>query len=226
MVDTPNSQFPIPNSSNMTNNPETAANSNRPLKIMPLGDSITDGYFVPGGYRINLWHHLTNRNYQIDFVGSQSNGPDVLPNKAHEGHSGWRIDEIHRMSSIWLNQFQPDIILLMIGTNDMVQKYGVEQAPERLSKLVDDIFEQLPQVQLFLASILPIGEPLLNQRVIKYNQAIAYQVEQKQAQGTKIYFADLYPTISLEDLPDGIHPNSEGFRKMALAWEEAIEFRI
>ncbi|NES20053.1 MAG: GDSL family lipase, partial [Symploca sp. SIO3E6] len=183
LIDTPNFQFPIPNSPNMTNNPETAANSNGPLNIMPLGDSITDGYFVPGGYRINLWHHLTNRNYPINFVGSQSNGPDLLPSKAHEGHSGWRIEEIHRMSSIWLKQFQPDIILLMIGTNDMVQRYGVAKAPERLSQLVDDIFGQLPQVQLFLASIPPIGEPLLNQLVIKYNQAIADQVKQRQAQG-------------------------------------------
>ncbi|NES25113.1 MAG: hypothetical protein F6K41_40955 [Symploca sp. SIO3E6] len=81
---------------------------------------------------------------------------------------------------------------------------------------------QLPQVQLFLASIPPIGEPLLNQLVIKYNQAIADQVKQRQAQGTLIYFVDLYSTISLEDLPDGIHPNSEGFRKMALAWDEAL----
>ena len=24
--------------------------------MMPLGDSITDGYNVPGGYRIKLWH--------------------------------------------------------------------------------------------------------------------------------------------------------------------------
>ncbi|NEP13816.1 MAG: SGNH hydrolase [Symploca sp. SIO2C1] len=209
----------------MKNNSETSAHLNldkHAIKIMPLGDSITDGYFVPGGYRIELWDHLTNRNYHFNFVGSQSNGPNSLPDKEHEGHSGWRIDQIHQMNRIWLAQFEPDIILLMIGTNDIAQGYGVQKASERLSQLVDDIFQKLPQVQLFVASIPPIGEPSLNRQVIEYNQAIAYQVEQQQAQGTRIFFVDLYSTISLEDLPDGVHPNQEGFRKMALAWDEAL----
>ncbi len=26
-----------------------------PVRMMPLGDSITDGFNVPGGYRVDLW---------------------------------------------------------------------------------------------------------------------------------------------------------------------------
>lgn len=52
--------------------------------IMPLGDSITDGIFVPGAYRIKLWENITNAGYKVDFVGSLSNGPAELGDKDHE----------------------------------------------------------------------------------------------------------------------------------------------
>ncbi|WP_344870019.1 hypothetical protein, partial [Deinococcus aetherius] len=31
------------------------------LQLMPLGDSITDGYSIPGGYRIELFRKLSAR---------------------------------------------------------------------------------------------------------------------------------------------------------------------
>ena len=68
-------------------------------KIMPLGDSITDGLTVAGGYRIKLWSSIQNLGITIDFVGSLSNGPAELGDKNHEGHSGWRIDQPHLVRS-------------------------------------------------------------------------------------------------------------------------------
>ena len=35
-----------------------SAESNGGVRVMPLGDSITDGFNVPGGYRIELWSGL------------------------------------------------------------------------------------------------------------------------------------------------------------------------
>ena len=43
-----------------------------PIKIMPLGDSITAG---PGCWRAYLWNHLQTSGFtNIDFVGSQPGG--------------------------------------------------------------------------------------------------------------------------------------------------------
>lgn len=193
---------------------------------MPLGDSITDGYFVPGGYRIDLWQHLQQRGYAIDFVGSLRNGFDSLPDPDHEGHSGWEIQQIHRRIQGWLNRSQPDIILLLIGTNDMARGNDVNNAPDRLNALIEEIFLHLPQVQLFVASIPPIGEPVLNQRVLNYNGAISDLVQQKKTEDKSIDFVDLYYILSLDDLPDGVHPNREGFRKIAKAWDAALSEAI
>jgi acyl-CoA thioesterase I len=209
----------------MTANHQTVQSSDSPqrsLKIMPLGDSITDGYFVPGGYRIELWSALKKQGYTVEFVGSDSNGPSSLPSRNHEGHSGWRIDQIRQQIARWLQKFQPEIILLLIGTNDIAQGYKINTAPDRLDRLVQDIFKFAPNVQLFVGSIPPIGESTLNQRAILYNLDVEEFVQRRQQAGKAIHFVDLYYLLSFNDLPDGVHPNQEGFHKIALAWEQAI----
>lgn len=193
---------------------------------MPLGDSITDGYFVPGGYRIDLQPAIESRGYAMEFVGSLSNGPDTLLSQHHEGHSGWLIEQICDRVADWLQTFQPDIILLLIGTNNIGQGYHVKTATYRLNQLIDRIFQTAPNVKLFLASIPPMSEPTLNQRVIQYNQKSEELVNEKRQAGKPMDFVDLYNMLSLDDLPDGVHPNTEGFRKIARAWEACLSAHL
>src|SRR6185295_11991095 len=65
-----------------------------PIGIMPLGDSLTHGHTIEGGYRIGLWPALVAAHSNIDFVGSAYNGPSTLEDRHHEGHVGWRIDQL------------------------------------------------------------------------------------------------------------------------------------
>ena len=60
-------------------------------KVMPLGDSLTDGYYTPGGYRPDLAELLGQDGLLVDYVGSLANGPAGFRDQEHEGHSGWRI---------------------------------------------------------------------------------------------------------------------------------------
>ena len=45
----------------------TATAQTPPIRVMPLGDSITQGT-VPGGYRNKLYQTLTAAGYNVDFV--------------------------------------------------------------------------------------------------------------------------------------------------------------
>src|SRR5262245_54038543 len=70
-----------------------------PVRIMPLGDSITQADASHDSYRRPLWKSLQSGGYLVDFVGSSSmnhmGGPPVRDFDAdHEGHWGWRADEI------------------------------------------------------------------------------------------------------------------------------------
>jgi hypothetical protein len=132
-----------------------SAESNGGVKIMPLGDSITDGFNVAGGYRIELWNKLVADNHRVDFVGSMVNGPATLGDRDHEGHSGWTIAQIDAQITGWLQTHQPRTILLHIGTNDM---YNASQAPAQLGALLDRITGLAPDTEVFVATLVPFPQ--------------------------------------------------------------------
>jgi lysophospholipase L1-like esterase len=196
------------------------AESNGGVRVMPLGDSITDGYNVPGGYRINLWQRMASGGYTVDLVGSGFNGPAGLGDHDHEGHSGWRIDQLDANIVGWLQSSAPRTILLHIGTNDINQNYDVANAPARLSALIDKIRANAPTVELFVAQITPESDPTLESRVNTYNAAIPGIVAQK---GPMTHLVDMHSAITTGDLADGVHPNGAGYDKMGARWFSALQ---
>lgn len=63
----------------------------RTLRVMPMGDSITAGERVPGGYRAPLRDRITGRGWRVDFVGSQRQPGDLSADRDHWGRPGWGI---------------------------------------------------------------------------------------------------------------------------------------
>ncbi|HEU5354817.1 MAG TPA: cellulose binding domain-containing protein [Actinocrinis sp.] len=198
------------------------AESNGGMKVMPLGDSITHGYVVPGGYRIGLWQRFTANGYKVDFVGSLSNGPASLGDHDHEGHSGWRIDQIDANIVGWLNTYQPHSVLLHIGTNDILQNDAVSAAPNRLSALIDHITNTVPSAEVFVAQIIPLANQSQNALLKTFNAAIPGIVQSKVAAGKHVHLVDMYDALTPADLVDGIHPTASGYDKMAAVWYKAL----
>ncbi|MEV4822309.1 cellulose binding domain-containing protein [Micromonospora sp. NPDC049274] len=195
-----------------------SAESNGGVRVMPLGDSITDGFNVAGGYRIELWQRFASGGYRIDFVGSGFNGPASLGDHDHEGHSGWTIAQIDANIVNWLRATNPRTVLLHIGTNDM---YGdTSGAPARLATLVDRITNTAPNADVFVATIIPKSGA--DSQVRGYNAAIPGIVQTRAAAGKHVHLVDMYRALTLSDLADGVHPNATGYRKMAVAWYDAL----
>ncbi len=192
-----------------------SAESNGGVKVMPLGDSITEGTQVPGGYRIGLWQRLTSGGYRVDFVGSQFNGPSTLGDHDHEGHPGWRIDQIDANIVGWLNSYQPHDVLLHIGTNDILQNFNVSAAPSRLSTLIDHITASVPGAEVFVAQIIPLANANQENAVRTFNAAIPAIVQSKAAAGKHVHLVDQHSALTAADLTDGIHPTANGYDKMA-----------
>ncbi len=194
------------------------------LNIMPLGDSITFGITNPsyGGYRRLLGTLLTHDGYNFEFVGSVQSGDGVIPSTNNEGHPGWTISHIKNGidSKGWLETYQPDIILLHIGTNDLRPLIGgAASAPENLSALLDDILARLPQTRVIVAQIIPFrtGPDQVHQT---YNAAIPGIVASK---GPRVSTVNMQNILSPpSDYADPFHPNAGGYDKMARAWERAL----
>ncbi|MDH2430807.1 ricin-type beta-trefoil lectin domain protein [Sphaerisporangium sp. TRM90804] len=195
------------------------AESNGGVRVMPLGDSITDGYNVPGGYRIDLWQRLVAGGYTVDFVGSGFNGPASLGDHDHEGHSGWRIDQIDANIVGWLQRYTPRTVLLHIGTNDMWSN-DPGGAANRLAALIDRITNTSPGTEVFVATIIPL--PGAANTVRSFNAAIPGIVQTRANAGRRVHLVDMYNALTSADLADGIHPNAGGYNKMAAVWYNAL----
>lgn len=202
--------------------PVAAAESNGGVRVMPLGDSITEGTQVPGGYRIGLWQRFTGAGYRVDFVGSQFNGPAGLGDHDHQGHPGWRIDQIDAQIVNWLRNTTPRTVLLHIGTNDILQNFNVAGAPARLSTLVDRITATVPNADVFVATIIPLSNPGQEAAARTFNATIPGMVQSKVNAGKHVHLVDMHAALTTADLIDGIHPTATGYDKMAATWYTAL----
>lgn len=205
----------------------TAANP----KIMPLGDSITSGQHsvgaVPGAYRIGLWEDFTNDGLSIDFVGSQSNGPSNLGDKNHEGRSGWTINQLTGLvDNGLLNTHQPNVLLLMAGTND-ASTDTVSVMLSDISTLIDKISSKSPNTQIVVSSIAPINGSVKGttraQRAKDFNAQLPGLISNKAATGKKVSFVNAGGSLSLSDInSDGLHPTASGYDKLGDAWYQGL----
>ena len=193
------------------------------LRVMPLGDSITAGVDSSSGngYRAQLYSDLAGEGHSVDFVGSQRGGNMADPD--NEGHSGWRIDQIAGIADSVLAEYQPNVITLHIGTNDLNQPYQPTTASARLSALVDQITADDPTATVFVASLIPTTSAMENQYWSAYNASIPGMVAAKAAAGKHVVYVNMSTALTTADLADSLHPNDGGYVKMGNAWNTAIQ---
>ena len=219
-----------------------------PLRIMPLGDSITEGQtdretpeFLQEGYRIGLWNRLIDFGLPFDFVGSRSSGTENLPDQDHEGNPGFstrdltlgRNNQPGTGVDNWLSAANPNVILLMIGTNNS------GSLPEQMLSDLDTLIDRIVNVnnftgQLIVSTIPPIDpagrfeDRIPN--VEAYNAGIPNLVDSYIQAGQNVAFVDMINGangLTIEDINEppndgGIHPLPEGYEKIADFWFEAI----
>jgi len=190
-----------------------------PIKIMCVGDSCTEGMGDPdmGSYRTELYNLYKKAGIDFDFVGSNKRGPNSLPDKDNEGHSGWTISGVANNINNWMNTQNPDVILLWIGGNDLLQ--GGKTNPTGLSNLIDQIFKQNSNITLFVSDYYPVPDS-----VTKYNSEIPGVIQQKVNEGKKVYFNKMSSMnfVRSTDLSnDGLHLSVNGYIKAANIWYDS-----
>lgn len=222
-----------------------ADDSDNKIKIMAIGDSITDGYGTDGSYRKFLFNELSQSGYDIDMVGpncswgnasytDETTGESFEYDPAHCGYSGYAIEEYSGRNGIletlksgdYLAEYTPDIVILQIGTNDIIDNHEIETAGERLDTLVSYILENISsESALFVTSVPDLdpnredvyqwfgnyrhspdwqtsysdeeAEELVQQQIDSYNRQVEEVVMEKQLNGVRnIYFRDVNSAIT------------------------------
>lgn len=214
-------------------------NFRRPLQSL-LTQSGYTYKFVGTSTELSLNYHGTDPEQNFNPYQPQ-----------HEGYGGFRIEQISADKpakddggvtypgfAAAIATDKPDVVLLMLGTNDINQSfdpggpgYGggtgfAADAAQRLDSLVGRLFQTNPTLTLVLAAITPLADPAKEAQVKAYNAFIPQIVAAHKKLGQNILLADQSAALTAADLsPDGIHPGTPGYDKMARVWYTALTGR-
>ena len=213
---------------------------NAVIKIMPLGDSITQGvdsgavpdesaYYI--AYRKTLHDLLVDAGYAVDFVGSQNDGSAVFADSQHEGHGGWTADDIGGHIYNFLMANPASIILLHIGTNDINEPQAPAGIVADVSQLLDEIDRYGSDHSVNITVILALIINRLNytcgnaSTTTTFNDDLYYMAQDRIDSGDRIEIVDMecgadldYRQEPVGNMNNELHPFSTGYDKMAEVW--------
>lgn len=208
--------------------PAPAALENRsfangiPLRIMPLGASITHGVgsSTGNGYRAFLRDRLSGNGNAVQYVGSNPGGD--MTNPENEGWPGYIVDEVKGKAEANVGPTRPNLVLINAGTNDCTRNVDIPNVGVRVARLMDAVWAGSPDATIVMSTLLRnAANP---DQFASYNEQIKGLVWDWQNQGRRVVLADMQGDGSpgLDLIPDGTHPNDQGFEMMSNIWFDAI----
>jgi len=199
-----------------------------PLRILPVGDSITHGYWSGittdyNSYRRELKNLMESNGYGVDFVGGLSDGN--FPDNQHDGHDGWHADQVLSHIAGWMTDTEADIVLLHIGTNDL--NGNNTNTTAEVSNILDAIQTANSNATVVLSLIIGIqGDPLLQAAVSTFNSNVNTMAQARIFDGDDLLVVDMENGAGIDydssDMNDRLHPSQLGYDKMATNWYPAV----
>jgi lysophospholipase L1-like esterase len=219
------------------------------LKVMAVGDSITDDCSINGAWRAPLQPLLETNGFPFTFTGRQASAPSTGFSKVrHEGYCGAVIASpgvfpAHQYADIsnCLQKIVPDalaiatnvpsLMLIFIGVNDIGRGRNPYQvATNDISTLLNIVFSNAPSVHVGLAKITTLqnaglGYSTYAGNVPIYIAMLQKLVNQRRALGQNVFLADMYSAVDLNTmfLGDYLHPNALGLQAMAIEWLARVQ---
>ena len=175
-------------------------------KVIFVGDSITQGWEGAGA---KIWEKQFAPLSAINLGIGGDRTEHVL----------WRLQNGH------LDGLSPDVVVVMIGTNNFGQKTPDSEAEvlDGVVAVVEDLKTTLPEVHVLLLDIFPRGQHFNEMRgsILQVNQSL----QTKYVQDTRVTFLPIghlfieeSGAIDTTIMPDFLHLSEEGYQ----LWADAV----
>lgn len=218
---------PVESADSTVEEPAASPPPARTFHPVAVGDSITQAGAGRDSFRRPLWLALSARA-KVNFLGSQSAAFGGEPrnqdfDRDHEGHWGWRADEILANLPGWLEAYEavPDIALIHLGSNDLFQGNSRESTIAELRQILEALRARNPGIRVFLAELIPArGRELA---ISELNAAIRVLARECDTEDSPVRAVDHFTGFDVDLLTyDGVHPNESGEEFMAERWMSAL----
>ncbi len=227
----------------------------KPIQILPAGDSITKGsgtcqsldgtdpYLNCIGYRSPLWYMLTEAGYFVNFVGDQGGyyQYQYIHDNNHLGYGGWTDSGIAGIILDRLETFNPDVMLLHIGTNspnedpnqvkdilDIVDRYEFGPPKRSVTVILAKIIKKLDTNRQPMSVITNFNNNIEAMATARINGTDGGTPNPSggwyRAPGVNdnIHIVDMESAVPEDNIPDRTHPDADGYYIMAGVWFDKL----
>ncbi len=211
--------------------------SNSKNQILPIGDSRIDGARPDfESYRYELWKLLIDSETEFDLVGPY-NDDDHEGNYAdyqgktfdddHAGVGGFQTEDVlETMTRILQASPKPDIVLLGIGGNDLLNEDPVADVITNINLIIDLLQAANDSVVIILEQIAPGRSDFMNSQRTElfneFNASIVNVGEQQSTDSSPVIVVNMAASWTDEYMADDVHYNEAGARVVAQRYFDAF----
>ena len=193
-------------------------------RVLQLGDSITRGLGIDGGYRSRLWDDLVrDGGLWYDAVGNETTNPGQAPHDIdHQGINSITTARVTGQIDGIVAANPTDVALILLGSNDAFRTDNApDTVPGDLMTILQSLHSANSDVKVFLGEILERRAPETQVDIDATNLLLPQLVADAQALGIDVTLVDT-SSITTADMYDGVHPTAAGHQKLADLWEAAL----
>jgi len=192
-------------------------------KIMPVGDSITEGGKSFSNWRHQLWQKLTTAGYFVEYVGSRKSESPAGP-LFHEGYSGKNAEFLATVIGKSFKKHPADIVLIHAGHNHAIDEKPVPGILASTEKIISDVRGVNPKVIVLLALVTPSGKLPKYSYIPDLNKELATLASRLNHPDQPVIIVDHASGFdpAMDTVDDKVHPNEKGADKIAHCWYQAI----
>jgi acetyl esterase len=191
-----------------------------PVRILPLGDSITEG----GGqkcYRSALARKLGDAGLDVAFVGPK----EAPPGLRHGGYGGKNAEQIAELYAGFHATTPADIVLIHAGHNHFVDEKPVPGILRATGSMIATARKANPKVTVLLAQVITSGKLPKYSYLPELNRQLGTLATRLDRPGQRVLLVDQATGFDwkTDAVADRVHPNDRGAEKMAECWFQALK---
>lgn len=208
------------------------APTQQPVRIMLVGDSVTQGSSGDWTWRYRLWEHLEGLEVDSDFVGPDEQVAGPPPGEPNLDYADPDFDRDHaaRWGKSFLDEdrpiadlvetYHPEVVVELLGINDTVWRgLPTPQLVEEARGFVADVQAADPSVDVVLGALPQIWYD----GVSAYNVALDdVAAELTTAQSEVVVARPVLPYVKDVDTYDPLHPSATGELRIAAGMANAL----
>ena len=186
-------------------------------------------------YRYELWKNLVDNNYNFDFVGRQKDYGTyeeylgVEFDNDHEGAGGYESEDVlNDLEEILAAISSPDIVLLSIGGNDLLDGGNPPSEPiGNIVELVEKLQIHNSSITIFLEEIAPANNETMSSSLSvtlnEFNSQIVSIANTLTTNTSKVIALDMNTNFNESYLADEVHYNEVGAKFIADIYFSGIQ---